>query len=102
MVAPGLRVWLDDHRPAPPGWVCAETPEQVIALLRTGAVTRVSLDHDLRLESGRNGRVVLARGSGSLVTLRLSASPDVDGAFSRHVGHSRVGRVFSRRMEEPR
>ena len=51
----GVRVWLDDTREAPPGWVRTFTPEQVIALLRSGGVTELSLDHDLGLEPGRTG-----------------------------------------------
>ena len=35
------------------------TPEQVIALLRLGKVTELSLDHDLGLEPGRTGYAVL-------------------------------------------
>jgi hypothetical protein len=57
-----VRVWLDDVRDAPPGWVRAFTPEEVIEHLRTGRVTAVSLDHDLGLEGGeaeRTGYTVL-------------------------------------------
>ena len=54
MVGRGVRVWLDDARDAPPGWVRAFTPEQVVALLRGGEVEELSLDHDLGL--GRGGR----------------------------------------------
>jgi hypothetical protein len=36
-----VKVYLDDERPAPAGWVRA------IALLESGEVTELSLDHDL-------------------------------------------------------
>jgi hypothetical protein len=42
-----MRIFLDDERPAPPGWVRAYWPDEVIALLARGEVTEVSLDHDL-------------------------------------------------------
>lgn len=42
-----MKVFLDDERPTPPGWTAASWPEEVIALLETGQVTDVSLDHDL-------------------------------------------------------
>tara|TARA_Y100000034_G_C6752599_1_gene334690 strand:+ start:395 stop:715 length:321 start_codon:yes stop_codon:yes gene_type:complete len=42
-----LYVWLDDERPAPPGWVHCRWPDEVIRLLKAGAVAAVSLDHDL-------------------------------------------------------
>ena len=44
-----MRVWLDDVRPAPPGWEWANTAEMTIDLLKTGQVTEMSLDHDLGL-----------------------------------------------------
>ena len=42
-----MRIFLDDERPTPQGWVRAFWPEEVIALLEAGGVTEVSLDHDL-------------------------------------------------------
>ncbi len=42
-----MRVYLDDERPTPPGWVRAFWPTEVIELLETGSVTELSLDHDL-------------------------------------------------------
>ena len=57
-----MRVWLDDERPAPPGWVWAFTPEQAIGLLGLGTVAEMSLDHDLGLPDGpaeRTGYTVL-------------------------------------------
>ena len=46
-----MRVYLDDVRDAPDGWVRTHTPEEVIALLRTGEVRELSLDHDLGLDT---------------------------------------------------
>jgi hypothetical protein len=51
-----VKVWLDDTRDAPPGWVRTFTPEEVIGLLRLGRVTELSLDHDLGLEGGESER----------------------------------------------
>ncbi len=42
-----VRVYLDDERPTPDGWVSARWPDEVIRLLETGKVAEVSLDHDL-------------------------------------------------------
>ena len=45
-----LRVWLDDlleDRPAPDGWIHVTTAGAAIALLETGRVVELSLDHDL-------------------------------------------------------
>jgi hypothetical protein len=57
-----MKVWLDDERPAPPGWRRCRTPREVIELLMTGDVTELSLDHDLGLivaERERTGYDVL-------------------------------------------
>lgn len=42
-----MNVFLDDLRPAPEGWVRVLWPDEAIALLKTGEVTHLSLDHDL-------------------------------------------------------
>lgn len=42
-----MRVWLDDVRPAPEGWVRAYTAHEAITLLEVGGIVEVSLDHDL-------------------------------------------------------
>ena len=42
-----LRVFLDDARTPPPGWRLVHWPEEAIALLETGCVQSLSLDHDL-------------------------------------------------------
>ena len=50
-----MRVWLDDRRsphPDPDSWEWVRTPAEAIALLLTGKVTELSLDHDLGLFEG--------------------------------------------------
>ena len=42
-----MRVYLDDERIAPQGWVQVRWPDDAIRLLMTGQVEELSLDHDL-------------------------------------------------------
>ncbi len=42
-----MRVYLDDERPTPVGWTRVYWPGEAIALLETGQVEELSLDHDL-------------------------------------------------------
>lgn len=42
-----MRLWLDDERPAPEGWTHVKTASEAIALLESGVVSEISLDHDL-------------------------------------------------------
>lgn len=42
-----MKVFLDDERDTPEGWVRTYWPDEVIALLETGDVVELSLDHDL-------------------------------------------------------
>lgn len=42
-----MRVYLDDERTPPEGWVLVRWPQEVIALLEQGGVEEISLDHDL-------------------------------------------------------
>lgn len=53
-----MKVYLDDMREPPPGWTLCRWPKEVIALLETGEVTHLSLDHDLGCDI-RNGYDVL-------------------------------------------
>lgn len=42
-----IKIYLDDERPAPSAWIAVRWPEEAIALLETGEVAELSLDHDL-------------------------------------------------------
>lgn len=65
-----MKVYLDDERPTPPGWTGCRWPDEVIALLRTGQVTHLSLDHDLGDD---------ARGTGYDVLVWLEEAVACDG-----------------------
>jgi hypothetical protein len=57
-----VNLWLDDIRTPPEGWIWVRTPEAAIETLQAGRVHRLSLDHDLGLdtpESERTGYSVL-------------------------------------------
>lgn len=55
-----MKVFLDDCRPTPVGWVAARWPDEVIRLLELGTVTEISLDHDLGDDERGTGYDVLA------------------------------------------
>ncbi|WP_250537423.1 cyclic-phosphate processing receiver domain-containing protein [Caballeronia sp. AZ10_KS36] len=42
-----MKVFLDDERAPPDGWVRVYWPAEAIALLESGQVDELSLDHDL-------------------------------------------------------
>lgn len=54
-----MKVFLDDERPTPPGWIAARWPDEAITLLQTGQVTELSLDHDLGNDEIGTGYSVL-------------------------------------------
>jgi len=55
-----MRVFLDDERPTPEGWVRVYWPAEAIAFLERGTVEEISLDHDLgNDEKGTGYDVVL-------------------------------------------
>ena len=54
-----MKVFLDDERDTPAGWVRTYWPEEVIELLKSGNVTEVSLDHDLGDDAHGTGYSVL-------------------------------------------
>jgi hypothetical protein len=65
-----MKVYLDDERTTPEGWHRVYWPDKAIALLKTGDVTQISLDHDL----GDDDR-----------ELRPSVSRDVGRRFAEFV-----------------
>ncbi len=54
-----MRIYLDDERPAPQGWIPVRWPDEAIALLETGDVVELSLDHDLGDDQRGTGYDVL-------------------------------------------
>lgn len=42
-----IKVYLDDERVTPEGWVRVYWPDEAIELLKSGNVEAISLDHDL-------------------------------------------------------
>src|SRR5687768_16473707 len=42
-----MKLWVDDLRCAPPGWIWVINVEDAKAVLETGEVEELSLDHDL-------------------------------------------------------
>lgn len=54
-----MKVYLDDERSTPKGWVRTYWPEEAIELLKTGTVTEISLDHDLGDDCRGTGYSVL-------------------------------------------
>ena len=42
-----MKVYLDDERQTPDGWVRVYWPDEAVRLLETGQVQEISLDHDL-------------------------------------------------------
>ncbi|MGN6546926.1 MAG: cyclic-phosphate processing receiver domain-containing protein [Aureliella sp.] len=54
-----MKVYLDDERPTPTGWIAVRWPDEAIRLLQSGEVTELSLDHDLGDDSRGTGYTVL-------------------------------------------
>lgn len=50
-----MKVWLDDERLAPDGWVRVCTASEAISLIQSGQVDCISLDHDLGPDSAGTG-----------------------------------------------
>lgn len=48
-----MKIYLDDVREAPLGWVLVEKPVTVINMMLKHDVTHLSLDHDLGDDEGR-------------------------------------------------
>ena len=95
-----MKVWLDDWRDAPAGWVHIRTPDEAIELLRSGEVEEISLDHDLRLFSpGGNestGYTVLEWLEGEVTTsTAVSVIPSITIHSANPVGRRRMEQALA-------
>lgn len=54
-----VKIYLDDERETPEGWVRVYWPDEAITLLKRGGVTEISLDHDLGNDERGTGYDVL-------------------------------------------
>jgi len=54
-----MKVFLDDERVAPDGWVQVRWPDEAIKLMKEGGVSHLSLDHDLGDDQRGTGYDVL-------------------------------------------
>ena len=78
-----MKLYLDDERIPPEGWIHVRWPEEAIEILKTGKVTELSLDHDLGDDSHGTGYDVIlwieeAVATGGFVAPRItvhSANP---------------------------
>lgn len=59
-----MRLWHDDVRPAPPGWVWARTNEEAKHHLLTDKVKEASLDHDMGYNGPPPGPCEVCNGTG--------------------------------------
>lgn len=55
MKTKGYKLFVDDLRPIPQGWIGARTVSEAIAILAQIPVYALSLDHDILMPEGRNG-----------------------------------------------
>ena len=90
-----MRVWLDDVRPAPEGWVLVKTPEEAIALLIAGGVDTISLDHDLGLDDVRTGYAVAAWIEEAVATRGFSPPATIVVHSANPVGRRRMEQAIS-------
>ena len=54
-----MKLWLDDVRKPPKGWVWAINYDEAVSHLMTGEVVEISLDHDLGMEVIGNHKNIL-------------------------------------------
>lgn len=85
-----IKVFLDDLRPTPDGWARVYWPDEAIALLKTGQVTHISLDHDLGDD---------LRGTGYDVLLWIEDAVAVDGFVAPEITVHSANPAARQRME---
>lgn len=85
-----MKVYLDDERDTPEGWVRVYWPADAIDLLKTGKVQEISLDHDLGDDD---------RGTGYDVVLWIEEQV-IDNEFNPPIVHVHTANVSARQKME--
>jgi hypothetical protein len=88
-----VKLYLDDMRPPPDGWVLVRTAQEAIAILETGGVSHLSLDHDLGDDDAFGTGYDVACWIEEAVALRGFAPPDITIHSANVVGRARMGRA---------
>jgi hypothetical protein len=83
-----MKLYLDDTRPPPSGWVLCRWPNEVIDHIKRGNVEEISLDHDLGDDK---------RGTGYDVLRWLEERVFNDPAFPVPVIHIHTGNPVARK-----
>ncbi|WAW10761.1 hypothetical protein NB640_03660 [Oxalobacter vibrioformis] len=86
-----MKIYLDDVREAPEGWVRVCWPDEAIALLETGRVKEISLDHDLGDDK---------RGTGYDVLLWIEQAVAVEGFIAPEMGVHSANVPARKKMEQ--
>lgn len=84
-----MKVYLDDVREAPSGWRRVFWPDEAIALLKSGGVTEISLDHDLGDDARGTGYDVIRWIEEAVVT-RQFVAPKITIHSANPVGRDRM------------
>lgn len=92
-----MKLWLDDERPAPAGWVHVKTARAAIDLIATGTVAVVSLDHDLG-----EPEAVVGNGYQVLVAMEAMAAEGRGGHLPRDIRIHTANPVARSRMAAAR
>lgn len=92
-----MKVFLDDERPTPPGWIRVYWPEEAINLLQTGEVRCLSLDHDLGDTQipERTGYDVLLWIEQEVVSGRLNRIPRIIIHSANSAAHLRMAAALA-------
>jgi hypothetical protein len=84
-----MKVWLDDLRQAPDGWTRVYTVPELVALIESGEVTEVSLDHDLG-EDEETGYDFLRWLEEQVFTRKVSSVPVIKIHSANSVGRKNM------------
>ena len=73
-----MKIYLDDEREAPEGWLRIHWPSDVIALIGAGLnITHISLDHDLGDDSRGTGYDVILWIEEQVATGKMKTIPEL-------------------------
>lgn len=76
-----MKLFIDDWRPCPAGWVLAKDYDEAVEILASCLVTDVSFDHDLGCDGFDDGGNLIMKKSGYDVASWLEKRVATDATF---------------------
>ena len=85
-----MKLYVDDSRDAPEGWITARTFEDAMRHIASGKVTHLSLDHDLGADGTETGYDILKMIERAMIQVGFTPPESIKIHTANPAGHKNM------------